>query len=48
MRDGVCRREEDAGARREGTKALPVWVDAARARNSATARMLPVEACLLL
>ena len=49
MRDRVWRREEeDAGARREGTKALPVWIDAAKATNSATTRMLLVETCLLL
>jgi len=48
MREGVWRREEDAGARREGTKALPVGNDAAKATNSATARMLQVEASLLL
>jgi len=34
--------EEDAGARRGGTKALPVWADAARATSSATARIAGV------
>jgi len=51
VRETVCRKEEeeeeeeeeeDAGARRGGTKALPVWTDAARATSSATARIAGV------